>query len=618
MTPSDGIWKSTGALLRGSFRLVRQGGYRLAGLILITQLIILGAALPVISWLFREALRAGGMHGLDMGNLQFGDGIPLTLTLIVVIILFAFWLIALQFTAIVVLLRWSGEALTLRQFIRALSRVARKLLRPSSLQLLGYLFLLLPLTGFGFTSAIVRGIAIPSFISGELFKTATGTVILLGFLLILALVNIRFAATVPVFVLTNATGGWAMRVSWRLTRGLRGSVPLVLAGAVTLTLSAVASVVLLLAAVIPTAISDVVAPDAAPVVAALSLGIAQVIGFFLSGGLTALVAGILITHVLSRELPKGVELNRIADLEGGRSARVSRATPARKARGPLAVSIAAAVLALAFGLSSIGTLQQLSEQPETLVLAHRGFSDGGVENTLGGLEAAARAGADLVEMDVMQTADGEFVAMHDANLSRLADRPEAIKDLTLAELTQITVHDLQGHEDTIPSFSDYVRRAEELEMPLLIEIKLGGADTEDHVDRLVAELEDLGALQNNIYHSLDPASVSSLKELRPDLTVGYTMAFAGGGIPDTPADFIVVEEWTATEAMQRAATHAGLGFMVWTVNDTPGVREHLRRSSDGIITDHPDEALASRDEMQAETGLASVLIDALTRFVKVP
>ena len=94
-------------------------------------------------------------------------------------------------------------------------------------------------------------------------------------------------------------------------------------------------------------------------------------------------------------------------------------------------------------------------------------------------------------------------------------------------------------------------------MPLLIEIKLGGGDTPDHVERLVAELEELDALDENIYHSLDAASVDRLKQLRPDLTVGYTMAFAGGGIPDTIADFIVVEEWTATVAMQDAARSAG-------------------------------------------------------------
>lgn len=628
-----GIWAASRALLAGGWELVRSGGARLAGLILATQVVILAVALPVFGWIFREALRANGMHGLDLGNLRLGAGIPVTVALIMLIVTLAFWLLSLQFTALVVLLRWSREGITGRRVVRELGRVARKLVRPSSLPLVGYLFVLIPLTGFGFTSAVVRGVAIPPFISGELVKTPTGAIVFIVFLLALAVVNLRLAATVPVFVLTNATGHQSMRVSWRLTRGPRGVLPLVVSGITVFACGAVASFALTVVAVVPTAIADAIAPGASAVVAAYSLGVAQVAGFFITGGLTAAIAGILITRVLQGHpsaagashtagrpvFPAGVEfVTAPADPAPEESARASARPGRAPRRSGFVVLTVAVALALVFGTASIGTFDTLARTPETLILAHRGFSDGGVENTLSGLDAASAAGADLVEMDVMQTKDGEFIAMHDATLGRLAGRPDAVKDLTLAELTAITVRDLQGHSDTIPSFRDYVRHAEEIGMPLLIEIKLGGADTADHVERLIAELEDLGALDQHIYHSLDPASVSTLKHLRPDLTVGYTMAFAGGDIPDTPADFIVVEEWTATEEMQAAASRAGLGFMVWTVNEVASMREHLRRSSDGIISDHPDQALAARDEMREESGLADVLVDALTRFVKIP
>lgn len=611
-TPSKtGIWRESATLFVLGWGLVRSGGTRLLGLILVSQLVILGIALPVIGWLFREALRASGMTGLDLGALAPGQGLPLTIGLIVVIIALAFWLVSLQFTALVVLLQWPG--IGWRGFAAELGRVARKLLRPSSLPLLCYLFLLLPLTGFGFTSTFTRGIAIPSFVSGELLKSASSTVALGAFLLVLAVLNVRLALTVPVFVLTD--GGRASRCSWRLTRGVRSWLPLVLAVAAVTLLAGLAALALTVAAVVPTALTDELAPGASPFVAAYSLGAAQVVGFLLSGLATAFVASILIMSVRRRadRLAPGVTL-----VERARPAPSPEGDPARRSRRPaLLVGALALVTALGLGTVAVDTMQRLSDAPETLVLAHRGFSDGGVENTLGGLDAAHAAGADIVEMDVMQTADGEFVAMHDATLGRLAGRPDAVKDLTLAELTAITVHDQHGHEDLIPSFADYVTRAQQLGMPLLIEIKLGGADTPDHVERLVAELEALDALESNIYHSLDAPSVARLKQLRPDLTVGYTMAFAAVAAPDTPADFIVPEEWSATEQLQRSAAESGLGFMVWTLNDEAGMREQLRRSADGIITDHPDRVLALRAEMQQETGLADVLVDAVTRFVKV-
>lgn len=609
-TERRGIWAETRRLLSGCGSLLRHSGVRLGWLILLTQLLILGVAFPVFGWLFREAMRANGMHGLDLGHLTLGAGIPITLALIALIATIAFWFLSMQFTALVVLLRWSERGITARAFFRELGRVARKLVRPSSLPLVAYLFVLLPLTGFGFTSAMVRGVAIPPFISGELFKTTVGAIAFTAFLLVLAFLNLRLAATVPVFVLTEATGRQAMRASWRMTRGFRGTLPIIFAGVIVFACGALASLLLTLVAVVPTAISDAIAPDASVVVAAYSLGVAQVAGFFITGGLTAAIAAILITLIRGSDqtLPKP---NERAEGHATGPDRTSR----RAGLGIIAASLAVAVV---FGTASIGTFETLARSPETLVLAHRGFSEGGVENTISGLDAAAKAGADLVEMDVMQTKDGEFIAMHDATLGRLADQPDAVKDLTLAELTDITVRDQQGHSDTIPSFRDYVSHAEEIGMPLLIEIKLGGADTDDHVERLIAELEELGVLNNHIYHSLDPASVSTLKHLRPDLTVGYTMAFAGGDIPDTPADFIVVEEWTATSEMQEAATRAGLGFKVWTVNEVAGMREHLRRSTDGIISDRPDQVLAARVEMQEESGLADVLLDALTRFVKIP
>lgn len=273
------------------------------------------------------------------------------------------------------------------------------------------------------------------------------------------------------------------------------------------------------------------------------------------------------------------------------------------------------MVATLFSVISGDALTRVSQHPDTLVLAHRGFSDGGVENTISGLEASAFAGADLVEIDVMQTRDGGFVVMHDVSLSRLADDARLVKDLTLAELTAITVHDQAGHADRIPSLEEYLLRAEELGMPLLIEIKLSGAERENHVDMLIEELESLGVLEQHIYHSLDPASVARLKLLRPNLTVGYTMAFAGIEAPDTPADFIVVEGFTATEAMQEAAAKARLGFMVWTVNEDVEIRNYLRRDVDGIITDHPDRALSFREEIDAEDGLAPVVVDIFLRSV---
>ena len=611
-----GIWATWGALLRDGWRTVRKAGAPVLLLMLAFHLAILAIAFPLIGWLFREALRASGMMVLDFAALRIGGGLTVTFALIAAIGVLAFWLGSLQFAVLVLAVRRArlGIALTPRDAMRDIGRIARKLVRPSSLPLVFYLFLVLPLTGFGFTTALARGITLPPFISGELMKSQTTALALTLFFVALLFLSIRWALTVPIFALTDETGGRSMRLSWRLT-GRLAAVPLVGAVLTVLLLAGIATIALSVVAILPTALSDELSPDASPLVAALSLGAAQVAGALLTATVTMMLAAILVVMLERRAEGAGIVL-RVPPIGSLATGSTGNGRPRKKRTAALLTGIAV-VAAIALGIADLPVIQGLARQPDTLVLAHRGFGDGGVENTIGGLEAAARAGADLVEMDVMQTKDGEFVVMHDANLGRLAGKDVAVKDLTLDEITAIEVHDLAGHRDRIPSLRDYVTRAAELEMPLLIEIKLGGADTPDHVDRLVAELESLDALDRNIYHTLDRASVDRLKQLRPDLTVGYIMAFAAIGVPDTPADFVVVEEWSATDEMQRAAREAGLGFLAWTINGEAGMREHLRRGSDGIITDHPDLALALRAEMDEETGLADTLIDSLTRFVVV-
>ena len=151
------------------------------------------------------------------------------------------------------------------------------------------------------------------------------------------------------------------------------------------------------------------------------------------------------------------------------------------------------VAAVVLGITWVPVMQAMNEHPTTLVISHRGFVDGGVENTIEALEAAKAVGTDLVEMDVMQTKDGKFIVMHDPNLERLSGQNVNVKDLTQEELTAMTVHDERGHEGAIPSLEEYVTKAQELDLPLLMEIKMGGLDSDDHVELFVAEMERLGA-----------------------------------------------------------------------------------------------------------------------------
>jgi glycerophosphoryl diester phosphodiesterase len=73
------------------------------------------------------------------------------------------------------------------------------------------------------------------------------------------------------------------------------------------------------------------------------------------------------------------------------------------------------------------------------IIAHRGNAVEFPENTLEGLTCAVELGARFVEFDVQLTGDLVPVLMHDADLARVAGRPESVHDLTWPTLSGIPV-----------------------------------------------------------------------------------------------------------------------------------------------------------------------------------
>ncbi|NND66765.1 MAG: hypothetical protein HKN19_04175, partial [Halioglobus sp.] len=71
---------------------------------------------------------------------------------------------------------------------------------------------------------------------------------------------------------------------------------------------------------------------------------------------------------------------------------------------------------------------------DPLNFAHRGGVIDFPENTLYAYAEAARAGADVLEMDVYQTQDNELVIIHDDTVDRTTNGTGRVTDLTLAEL----------------------------------------------------------------------------------------------------------------------------------------------------------------------------------------
>jgi glycerophosphoryl diester phosphodiesterase len=76
--------------------------------------------------------------------------------------------------------------------------------------------------------------------------------------------------------------------------------------------------------------------------------------------------------------------------------------------------------------------KQMGDSP--IVVAHRGASDRALENSLAAIALAVADGADMIELDVRLSADGDPVIIHDARTGRTARRNLAVASTSSAVL----------------------------------------------------------------------------------------------------------------------------------------------------------------------------------------
>jgi len=564
--------------------------------------------LPVVRSLFTGALEAAGMANLTDRNYGHLLDRPLAVVLLACAGAVALVALCLQY-AVVIAAVSRQRAAPVRQASAPRNRAGGWAVVAQLPLLAAYLFLVLPLSGLGALSPLTRDIGVPPFVTAEYLKKPLSLAIYVSAIGAVVYLNFRLVATLPLLVVRRMTPLRAMLASWDATRTRHLHLPLIACAPVAAVVLAYGLPERLLAwcSTLPGALLG----TDSRFVAALAQDAIRAVAFIVLALAAVAVTDLLLGRLEARE-PAAIS----SDPE---SQPAADHPPVRPPRLALRVGAGAGVVVIAVA----GSPAMAAGSPTTadpLVIAHRGHVWGGVENTIGALEAAATQHPDIVEVDVQQTKDGHFIASHDTNLLLLSGRNVNTYDLTLAEAEQVTVS-ARGFSDTVPSMVDYVRRAQELGVKLLIEPKVHHHETADYLDRFISELESVGPLDANIYHSLDAGLVESLKARRPDVQVGYTIAMTLGGIPEVDCDFLVVEQSSYSREFLRQARAAGKPVYVWTVNRPERIRGYLYDGVDGVVTDHPDQARRIRSETAAAPHASVPLRDAmrlLGTFVPAP
>jgi glycerophosphoryl diester phosphodiesterase len=108
------------------------------------------------------------------------------------------------------------------------------------------------------------------------------------------------------------------------------------------------------------------------------------------------------------------------------------------------------------------------------VCGHRGHSIGAPENTLAALTATRENGGTSAEIDIMLTADGEVVLMHDDFLDRTTDGAGLVSDATIAAIRRLDAgswFDPAFAGERVPTLGEALEHARKLDLGLIVEVK---------------------------------------------------------------------------------------------------------------------------------------------------
>ena len=123
-----------------------------------------------------------------------------------------------------------------------------------------------------------------------------------------------------------------------------------------------------------------------------------------------------------------------------------------------------------------------------MIVAHRGGTAVGPENTLRTYKRAVELGADMIEIDVRLSKDGELFILHDATLDRTTNGSGPASNLTLEELKQLDAGSWYDHSYSvvrIPSFEEVLAWAKVENVLLLLDLKESGRKYIENVARAV-------------------------------------------------------------------------------------------------------------------------------------
>lgn len=238
----------------------------------------------------------------------------------------------------------------------------------------------------------------------------------------------------------------------------------------------------------------------------------------------------------------------------------------------------------------------------TEFVGHRGASYDAPENTMSAFRLAWSQGVKAIELDIHLTKDGALVVSHDASTKRTTGVDRVIEESTLAELRSLDAGKWKGEQwagERLPTLAEVLATIPEGGR-CFIEVKKG-AEVIPTLAKVIRESGKRPAQLAIISFQLD--AVAEAKRELPEIEALYlasvkrdttTGAWAPsideliGKAREAKVDGLDLSFNARLDAESvREIRAAGLGLVVWTIDDPEVARRMVELGVDGITTNRP-------------------------------
>ena len=543
----------------------------------IIQLMLI-CGLWIISRIFQLALTLAGEEHLDKNNILHILTNPYSFVILNLLVLIVAFFMFIEFSILTFTIygQLTEKQYSFRSILDNAWNKTKNLAGFQTLFFIFYFLITIPTINLGVKSVLAKNLFIPKFISSEIMKTNSGLVVWGLIMIVFAYLNLRLIFTLPLTAVGDENILDSIKRSWELTKtGKRKLVFTILLFEI---------IYLLIAAVLTGVITYICIyfdnDGNNPIIQTLFFSSVSGIIFFLGviskiTVITSLITVLIDHNEISEKLVNNLNENK------KKSRLVVTFTT---------VIVVVAVLINGFNIYGNGVNKNIK------TIAHRGYVAKGVENSIEALEGAAEVGADYVEFDIILTKDNKFVVMHDFNLKRLVGLNKRVQDMNFDEVVGLTIK--QGDfTSKIPSLEEFINKAKELNMNLVIELKPHGAEPPNYIDILIDEVKRL-KLENYKFMSLNSKVMEELETKVPNLETGYVIPLQFGNFHHSNVDFFVIEDFSYRDHLVEQARKENKQVFVWTINNPALITKYLQSPADGIITDEPELVKEEKDILE--------------------